>query len=97
MNPVDPMPRHPSQSSAIVGLGQHLGLEPSHLACRRGFEPRVPDAAVDTNDSLLLLEQALSTSPEIRMVDQLIHSTSSRRYPTPPGCRLWVVETKRTI
>ena len=37
VNPVDPLSRHISQRRAIVSRRQHLGLEPSHLACGRGL------------------------------------------------------------
>lgn len=45
VSPVDPLTRHVCQRSAIVRSCQHLGLEPSHLACRRGLGAHSPSAA----------------------------------------------------
>jgi hypothetical protein len=44
LNSVDPLTRHISQCSAIVGGCQHLGLETPHLACRGGIGIHSPSA-----------------------------------------------------
>ncbi len=37
MNLVDPLPRQISHRCAVIGLRQHIGLEPTHLACGRSL------------------------------------------------------------